>query len=121
MSKINKNSKFYKPLTFKERMENLKYTILFWRGRSKGMIYTRNSSALYQCILDNSSSTLLSKSSSLSCTINSTSKGFLPPRMTATQRGAIATPATGLVVYQTDGVEGLYVYTSSGWKALTMV
>ncbi len=28
--------------------------------------------------------------------------------------------ATGLVVYQTDGVEGLYVYTSSGWKALTM-
>jgi hypothetical protein len=52
--------------------------------------------------------------------MDSTSKGFLPPRMTATQRGAIATPATGLVVYQTDGVEGLYVYTSSGWKALTM-
>jgi len=42
MSKINKNSKFYKPLTFKERMENLKYTILFWKGRSKGRIYTRN-------------------------------------------------------------------------------
>lgn len=42
MSKINKNSKFYKPPTFKERMENLKSTILFWKGRSKGMIYTRN-------------------------------------------------------------------------------
>jgi hypothetical protein len=42
MSKINKNSKFYKPPTFKERMENLKYTILFWKGRSKGRIYTRN-------------------------------------------------------------------------------
>ena len=42
MSKINKNSKFYKPPTFKQRMENLKYTILFWKGRSKGMIYTRN-------------------------------------------------------------------------------
>jgi hypothetical protein len=40
--KINKNSKFYTPPTFKERMENLKYSILFWRGRSKGMIYTRN-------------------------------------------------------------------------------
>jgi len=53
--------------------------------------------------------------------MDSTSKGFLPPRMTSTQRGAIATPATGLVVYQTDSVEGLYVYTSSGWKALTMV
>jgi hypothetical protein len=40
--KIDKNSKFYKPPTFKQRMESLKYSILFWKGRSKGMIYTRN-------------------------------------------------------------------------------
>jgi hypothetical protein len=40
--KINKNSKFYTPPTFKQRMENLKYSILFWKGRSKGIIYTRN-------------------------------------------------------------------------------
>jgi hypothetical protein len=53
--------------------------------------------------------------------IDSTARGFLPPRMTAAQRAAISTPATGLVVYQTDSVEGLYVNTSSGWKALTMV
>jgi len=42
---MNKNSKFFTPLpkpTFKERMEDLKYTILFWKGRSKGMIHTRN-------------------------------------------------------------------------------
>jgi hypothetical protein len=31
----------------------------------------------------------------------STSAGFLPPRMTTTQRDAIATPATGLKVYNT--------------------
>ena len=45
MNKINKNSKFYTPPpkpTLKERMEDLKYTILFWKGRSKGMIHTRN-------------------------------------------------------------------------------
>ena len=42
MSKIDKNSKFYVPLTFKQRLDNLKYSILFWKGRSKGMIYTRN-------------------------------------------------------------------------------
>ena len=42
MSKIDKNSKFYVPLTFKQRVENLKYTILFWKGRSKGRIYTRD-------------------------------------------------------------------------------
>ena len=53
--------------------------------------------------------------------ITSTTKGFLPPRMTATQRGAISTPATGLVVYQTDGTEGLYVYLSTGWKAVAVV
>ena len=40
--KIDKNSKFYTPLTFKQRLENLKYAILFWKGRSKGMIYTRD-------------------------------------------------------------------------------
>ena len=42
MSKIDKNSKFYVPLTFKQRIENLKYSILFWKGRSKGMIFTRS-------------------------------------------------------------------------------
>ena len=42
MSKIDKNSKFYTPPTFKQRLDNLKYSILFWKGRSKGMIYTRD-------------------------------------------------------------------------------
>ena len=35
--------------------------------------------------------------------IDSTTQGFLAPRMTAAQRDAITTPATGLVVYNTDG------------------
>lgn len=42
-------------------------------------------------------------------------KGFLPPRLTLTQRNAIGSPATGLVVYQTDNVPGLYVYNGSIW------
>ncbi len=45
----------------------------------------------------------------------STTKGFLPPRMTAAQRTAIASPAVGLMVYQTDGTEGLYIFRSTGW------
>ena len=40
--KINKDSKFYKAPTFKERMDSLKYSILFWKGRKKGYIQTRN-------------------------------------------------------------------------------
>ena len=37
-----KNSKFYKPKTFSERLTDIKYIFLFWKGRNKGMIYTRN-------------------------------------------------------------------------------
>lgn len=47
--------------------------------------------------------------------MRSTTKGFLPPRMTNTQRLAIATPAVGLIVYCTDAIEGLYIYKSTGW------
>ena len=47
--------------------------------------------------------------------VSSTTKGFLFPRMTETQRDAIGSPATGLLVYQTDGDEGVYIYKSFGW------
>jgi hypothetical protein len=53
--------------------------------------------------------------------VDSTTQGFLPPRMTAAQRAAIASPATGLIVYQTDGVEGLWLRVSTGWVELTVV
>jgi hypothetical protein len=46
---------------------------------------------------------------------SSTTQGFLPPRMTEAQRNSISTPATGLMVYQTDGDEGLYINKSFGW------
>jgi hypothetical protein len=47
--------------------------------------------------------------------IVSTTRGFLPPRMTNAQRLAIASPAVGLIVYCTDSVEGLYINKSTGW------
>lgn len=46
--------------------------------------------------------------SSAQLDVTSTDKGLLIPRMTATQRGSIASPATGLLVYQTDGTAGFY-------------
>lgn len=40
--------------------------------------------------------------------LTSTAKGILVPRMTAAQKAAIYQPATGLMVYQTDGTAGFY-------------
>jgi hypothetical protein len=51
--------------------------------------------------------------------IQSTTKGFLPPRMTNAQRTAISSPAVGLMVYCTDMVEGLYQYINNAWVNLT--
>jgi hypothetical protein len=53
--------------------------------------------------------------SSAKVQIDSTTQGFLPPRMTNAQRLLISTPAVGLMVYCTDAVEGLYIYKSTGW------
>jgi hypothetical protein len=42
MGKIDKNSKFYVAPTLKERLTSLRYSAIFWKGRKKGMIHTRN-------------------------------------------------------------------------------
>jgi hypothetical protein len=53
--------------------------------------------------------------------ITSTTGGLLMPRMTQTQRAAIATPAQGLMVFQIDGIaqqpEGFYYYSGTTWQA----
>ncbi len=50
--------------------------------------------------------------------VTSTTKGLLTPRMTSAQRTAISSPATGLIVYQTDGTDGFYYYDGSAWVIL---
>ncbi|MDC2982037.1 hypothetical protein OAZ21_01540 [Bacteroidota bacterium] len=50
--------------------------------------------------------------------VSSTTKGLLVPRMTQTQRNAISSPATGLLIFQTDNTPGYYYYTGSAWTAL---
>ena len=47
--------------------------------------------------------------------ITSTTKGLLIPRMEEGDRIAIDTPATGLMVFQTDGAAGFYYYNGSSW------
>jgi hypothetical protein len=52
--------------------------------------------------------------------VNFNNKGFLPPRMTTAQRNAVASPAEGLVIYNTDQ-RALNVYNGMGWKAMTPI
>lgn len=50
--------------------------------------------------------------------VKSTGKGLLIPRMTKAQRDAIANPANGLLIFQTDNTPGLYTFnTSIGWAS----
>ena len=52
--------------------------------------------------------------------ISSSTQGFLPPVMTTTQKNAISSPATGLVVF--DSTLGkLCVYGGSVWQTITSV
>lgn len=44
--------------------------------------------------------------------------GFLVPRMTLANRSNIGSPATGLLIYQTDNTPGYYYYDGTTWTRL---
>lgn len=55
-----------------------------------------------------------SVSASAQLEISSTTRGFLPPRMTTTQKNAIASPAAGLMVYDTT-LNVISYYNGTMW------
>ena len=63
-------------------------------------------------------------SSSAALEIESTTKGFLPPRMTDVERNAIVAPATGLIIYNTvSNLLEINIGTSlvPNWKSATVI
>ena len=56
---------------------------------------------------------IATNNSSAKLQVDSTTQGFLPPRMTGVQANAIATPAEGLMVYITDAITAPFL--SKGW------
>jgi len=48
--------------------------------------------------------------------VKSTSQGILIPRLSSAQRENIISPATGLLVYQTESPVGFYYYNGSAWS-----
>jgi hypothetical protein len=59
-------------------------------------------------------------SAALEVTSSTNNKGILIPRVTATQKDAIASPAQGLLVYQTTAPIGFYYYTGTSWKLMAI-
>ncbi|MBK7966269.1 MAG: hypothetical protein IPK10_13950 [Bacteroidetes bacterium] len=49
--------------------------------------------------------------------VQSSSKGFLIPKMTLSERNAIVNPSDGLLIYQTDGLKGIYNYDNANGGA----
>ena len=61
------------------------------------------------------SGTITPTSSSAILEASSTTQGFLPPRLTTTERDAIATPAEGLTIWNKTNTQ-LEVYDGSYWR-----
>jgi hypothetical protein len=80
----------------------------FQSGTVTRMRIVNNGNVLIGTITDVASSKL---------TIESTTQGFLPPRMTTTQKNAIATPAEGLQVWDTT-LKLMFVYNGTTWISL---
>ena len=78
-----------------------------WSTTSIGVAITDSASGLLDIAL-NTTAVLQAES---------TTRGFLPPRMTTTQRNAIASPATGLVVMDITTFK-LCVYNGTSWVDL---
>jgi hypothetical protein len=49
--------------------------------------------------------------------LNSTTRGFLPPRMTTGERDAIVSPATGLIIYNSS-TNALNIYNGTTWGSV---
>ncbi len=52
--------------------------------------------------------------------IKSTSQGLLIPRMTKLQRDGIGSPATGLMIYQTNSAPGFYYFNGTIWTPVSV-
>lgn len=86
--------------------------VILSNGSLSGGLHSNNNGAK---VSDNSITTAQLTSSVFE--INSTTKGFLLPRMTTTQRDAISSPATGLMVYDIT-TNKVSVYNGTNWRYL---
>ena len=81
-----------------------------WQGSGSSEVYYTNMNALG--ITDGSS---ISIDNGTIFQLDSTTRGFLPPRMTSTQMEAIGSPSEGLIVHATDA-DRPYFNNGTSWR-----
>ena len=91
-------------------MKNIKLTLVIFLT-----IMLQTAVSFSQGIAVNDDGTDADASAMLDVKSDAGTQGFLLPRMTETQKNAISTPATSLLIYQTDGSSGFYFYNGTAW------
>lgn len=61
----------------------------------------------------------ITPSNSAALDVTSSSTGVLIPRMTLAQKNAIVSPATGLLIYQNDGISGFWYFNGTVWTTFS--
>ena len=59
-------------------------------------------------------------SAALEVSSTTNNKGILIPRISASQKDAIVSPAEGLLIYQTTAPTGFYYYSGTAWKLMAI-
>lgn len=103
-------------LSFYERTVNR--GAIYWDGSANDFVWSSTAGDISIMPSGGLGVNTLTPDASAELDVSSTTKGLLPPRMTTTQRNAISSPATGLVVYDTT-VDALYVYNGSAWVGVS--
>ena len=93
----------------------------FQMNGNSGPVFKMYDNSNFACILSHSTWTGIGKgvveNTTAALQVDSTTKGFLGPRMTTTERNAIVTPATGLSIYNTTTNTQDY-YNGTSWIQL---
>jgi hypothetical protein len=87
------------------------------QGTNQALVIDKNDSTVILSSSASDPSTIVANASA-QLEVDSTTKGVLLPRMTTTQKNAIASPATGLLVFDTT-LAALCEYNGSAWVTLS--
>ena len=94
-----------------------KFTTIIRAGLAVATLFLMSNQSLFAQVDGKIGNNPGNKAASAVLELESTTKGFLLPRMTAAQMNAISSPANGLAIYNTD-IQCTFLYRGSTWVSL---